>query len=177
MEQGQPYVREWSLAAKGLQGDSPIHLVAVGADGRERALGTVKPRNGGMSFQVVTAADENLELRTDLVGHSGVLMGQRWITPWARLPVENGAASVAVSDSVIEVRSHTGETLLADFSGGLLAARLSPAGERPQAGVGASGSPSRTLQTGSTVVALHAGDVIIGKAGPLRLVGALGRSG
>ncbi|GAA4887041.1 hypothetical protein GCM10023237_00120 [Streptomyces coeruleoprunus] len=174
-EYGLKHVREWSFAGQGLGSSSAIDLVAVGLNGRERALGRVEAVDGHFSFQVLTAADEELELRTDRVGHSGLLMGQRWITPWARVPIASGPASVTVSDGLIEVQAHNDEKLLADFTGRILTAYDAPAEKRPPSDDGKrSLSLFRTHRAGpTTVAAVDGDDLIIGRAGPLRTIGNL----
>ncbi|MGW3384994.1 hypothetical protein ACWDCO_33085 [Streptomyces albogriseolus] len=172
---GHKLLREWALAGKDLGAGSAIDVMAIGPGGRERLISTLDPIESQMSFQVLTEADEELELRTDREGHSGLLMAQRWITPWARVPITSGPASLAVSNGLIEVQTRDGGKLLADLTGRVLAAHdgpidnYSPADNREH-----DLRHLRSRRAGpTTIVAVDEHDLVIGKAGPLHTIGSL----
>jgi hypothetical protein len=179
---GLSHLREWTIMADGIVDVARIELAAVGPRG-ERRLAYLPVEAGAVVAQVITAADEALQVQNGvslLAAPPQVL--QRWIVPWLSVPVEPGTRPLALSDSTLwvaegaklaqlELRGYeplkdgaeTGLNFRHTEAVGLplaLAARLKRFREGNH-------TLPQTITHGRTVAVLHQGAIMVGLAGPL----------
>lgn len=179
---GLASLREWTIAADGIVDLDRIELAAVGPRG-ERRLASLTVEGGAVFAQVVTDADETLQVRSGvrlLSAPPQVL--QRWIVPWSAMPVEPGTVPLALSDGALWV-ADGGKLARIELPGNLhmnsaldtalKIRRVNPADTPLQLAArlkrshdGGMALP-RTVSRSRIVAVLHRGDIVLGMAGPL----------
>ena len=177
LDLGMPKLREWTIAGTEVLDAGQIALVAIGPQG-ERPL-TILPVHRGSAFaQVVTEADETLQLRTDgSLSSAPPQVLQRWIVPWTSVPVSAQVQELDISDGQLFALGgdgvHAIELTPPGISAGgvfvrqadiTIPARLAA---RAKARGNASAPAPRTAARGRAVAVLHRGSAMIGFAGPL----------
>ena len=107
-------VRQWSLGFQDLPESVQLEFVALGPGGGERHLGVVEGHRS-VAVELATDADETLEVRAGrALSTPAPLVLQRWVIPFATLPLDHGAVTVASSGGVVGVRDLGGQTRLID---------------------------------------------------------------
>ena len=173
---GVENVREWTIAAEEVLNVDQLELVAVGRRG-ERRLASAPVEGGVLFAQVITAADETLQVRgaVSLAAASPRLF-QRWITPVARVPMEAGLVPLAVLDGVLWVgdEGRVSQVRLPEqgAANGVsapavhhVAAANVPAGVAR--GLARRATVHRTAGGGRTVAVRDGDAIVVGLAGPL----------
>ncbi len=177
LDLGLAKLREWTLVGADIQDARQIELVATGPRG-ERPLTTLMVNRGSVFAQVITEADETLQLRTDgSLSSAPPQILQRWIVPMARVPVGAQVQELDFSGGHLfalgrdEVRAinvappkiSAGGVFVRDGDVAIPARLLQRATTRgnPAAAV------PRTAARGRAVAVLHKGSAVMGFAGPL----------
>ena len=175
LDLGMPPLREWTIVGSQILEASEIELVATGPAG-ERTLAAVPVERNTIFAQVVTDADETLQVRSNAaLAPTPPQIFQRWIIPWASTPVGADARELAMDDGdVLVLEDQDVMRLVLQGHRGL--ARTSP--ERSGADrhrfarlfrgrrEGARSLIPRTAARGRAVAVLHRGEAVLGFAGP-----------
>jgi len=102
---GFPPLREWTVIAAGLPNEGRIQFNAVGPAGT-RNLGFANLQDGALFAQVVTDADETLQVEGHVrSGTDTPQVYQRWISPIAELPLTDASTPLAVMDDTIWLKN------------------------------------------------------------------------
>jgi hypothetical protein len=176
LDLGMPPLREWTLVGTQIFEVDRIGLAAVGPAG-ERQLAVVPVRGNSVFAQVVTDADETLEVRSRVaLSPTPPQIMQRWIVPWSSAPVGSDTRELAISDGDLLVldRESVSQIKLPGSGRAAMTHRLEP-GKLParlaarlhQSRSNAEFSAPRTVGNGRSVAVLHRGMVVVGFAGPL----------
>jgi hypothetical protein len=97
-------LRQWTVAARDLPPATPLEFVAVDASGGERRLAAIDVSRH-TAVDVFTRATETLQIRTPRgLEAPAPTVWQRWVVPFAELPLEGSGASVVSVGRVIGVR-------------------------------------------------------------------------
>jgi hypothetical protein len=177
LDLGLAKLREWTLVGAEIQDAKHIRLVATGPRG-ERPL-TILPVNRGSVFaQVITEADETLQLRTDgSLSSAPPQILQRWIVPMASVPV--GAQVQELDFSGGQLFALGGDEVQAidvappEISAGGVFIRHADVAIpahltlRAKTRGNAAAAVPRTAARGRDVAVLHKGSAVMGFAGPL----------
>ena len=111
-------VRQWTIGVRDLQEDVRFEFVAVGPDGEERVVGATGGRQN-FAVQITTNANETLQIRTmgGLSAPAPVVF-QRWIVPFASLPLESVPAAVSAFERMVGVIGFDGNTQVVQIAAG-----------------------------------------------------------
>ncbi|WP_342236410.1 hypothetical protein [Inquilinus sp. OTU3971] len=138
---GRPPLREWTITAAALAGIDRVQLVARGPAG-ERPLANPQVRRGEIFAQVVTDADEVLQLRSGGRTTSAPPdVFQRWIVPWRSAAIGRGGVELTEATDVA------------------VASRTCPNDEPDD------DASLRTAGRGRAVMVMHRGEAVLGFAG------------
>jgi hypothetical protein len=108
-------VRQWTVALRNLAEATRVEFVARGPRRRERVLGVIEGRQN-VAAQVTTDADETLQIRTNRpTATPPPVVSQRWVIPFASVPLKDPQRSIASVGGAIAVRGQDGETLLVEL--------------------------------------------------------------
>ena len=174
-------LRQWIIGIQELPEDVAVEFVAVGRDGQERVVGMARGSQK-IAAQITTRAHETLQIRTrEGIAAPAPLVFQRWIIPFASLPLEITPTVISAADGMIAVRGSDGDTQVIHIAaGGVLSAdRLNV--ERPldpgmhrlihkltreeRKGRGSWAVASQFDR--QTVAVVHEQELLIGTVGPL----------
>ncbi|MGH7712063.1 MAG: hypothetical protein ACREOG_12305 [Gemmatimonadaceae bacterium] len=173
-------VREWTIAARELPVDARLEFAAVGRDGSERSLGAVEGQRA-VAVHIVTDATETLKIRTNRgMTAPAPLVSQRWVVPFAAIPLRDEPVALASVGRVIGVREANGATRVVDLGlDGQLRVRSVDHKVRAEAGMSGvlnalSRAERRNRSTWAvparidrqTVALAHGGKLLIGTALP-----------
>lgn len=110
-------VREWTVAFDDLVDDVRLEFVARKADGSERLLGVASGRRNN-AVQVITDADETLEIRTGRQMNSPTpVVLQRWITPFAVIPMAEDPIFIAAAHGLVGIIGADGKARIIELDG------------------------------------------------------------
>jgi hypothetical protein len=179
---GMPPLREWTIAGTGIIDTDRIEVVAVGPAG-ERPLAMVPVERGAVFAQVMTDADETLQVRGRApMSSAPPQFMQRWIVPYSSVSVGAEARELALLDGALFVIDGRGVQRLDLPAGGIagtaamvrrLESAAVPAGlatrVQRRRGNGSLSAP-RTAGRGRAIAVLHRGMAVLGFAGPLMAV-------
>jgi hypothetical protein len=108
-------LRLWAFTARDLPEFSRLEFVAVGPEGRTRSLGVVEQQRH-VAAQFATHANETLQVHT---GHGfsapAPVVRQRWIMPFAKIPVGQEPVSVSVRGGMIAIVDTHGKGQIVDL--------------------------------------------------------------
>jgi hypothetical protein len=111
-------VRQWTIGVRELPEDVRLEFVAVGPDGEERVVGATGGRQN-IAAQITTNANETLRIRTaEGLSAPAPVVFQRWIVPFASLPLESVPSAVSASDGMVGVRGPNGDTQVVQIAAG-----------------------------------------------------------
>jgi hypothetical protein len=176
-------VREWTIAADGVVDVKQMDAAATGPKG-VRLLTSVPVERGALFVQIVTDADEALQVRSAVrTVAAPPRVFQRWIVVWSKVPVESGTVPLALSRGELWVAKDGNVTRIEmpdsqhlGRSGGLpprmvgassvelpasIAARLKDGWESRRI------AAPRTVSRGRIVAVRHRDEILLGVAGPL----------
>lgn len=174
-------IRQWSLGLRELPAGSRVDIVARAANGDTRIVGEIEGRPN-VAIQVVTAATETLELRTNgLISAPAPIVVQGWVVPFAQASLDDVPVSVASVGSRIGYVGGDGETRLLDLgpngelrasheilattrTGDASAARIGHVLNRESRGHRQITEVARIDRV--TVAVIHNGQLLIGTQGP-----------
>lgn len=178
-EQFQP-LRLWTVGARDLPRDARLKFVAVNTRGAERTVATIEGQRD-VAVHIVTDADETLQIRggRELTAPAPIV-SQRWVVPFASVPLASEPVALASSGRVIAVREAEGATQVIDLDaeGAVHSRSIQSAArsDRPVTGVidalaraerrDRVGSPAPARVDRETVALSHRGALVIGKALP-----------
>lgn len=180
LDLGMPALREWTLVMLDVGDPAQINLSAVGPNGEHHLTRLVTGRTP-MVVQVITDATETLQVRrAGRAGAPAPQVLQRWIVPWASVPVADDAHTLRLTASELFVTGDRGVTRL-ELPQYLSRAVQAPHVQRPETNdISASAIPAvessfeharraalRTAGVGRSVAVLHRGQAVLGFAGPL----------
>ncbi|MFN8084837.1 MAG: hypothetical protein U0Q14_11470 [Dermatophilaceae bacterium] len=118
---GRPALREWAVAVGDLGSRREIRVVALGRDGTRREVGVLPVLRGGVRAEIMTGADETLELDADGPVDGPVpRVTQRWVVPVEATPGE------VAGEPLFRSRSGGGVSVLVVHDGELLNAVAGP---------------------------------------------------
>jgi hypothetical protein len=172
LDLGMPALREWTIVGSQILEASQVELVAVGPTG-ERVLAAIPVERNAVFAQVVTDADETLQVRSNVaLAPTPPQVFQRWIIPWASTPVGADAQGLAIANGDLFVLENEDVARL-ELQGARQLATTSvdqPSAEQGRFSklfrVQRGGMASRTAARGRAVAVLHRGKAVLGFAGP-----------
>jgi hypothetical protein len=175
LDLGMPPLREWTLTGTQILEASEVELIAVGPGG-ERPLGKIAVEHNAVLGQVITEADETLQVRSNgPLAPTPPEVLQRWIVPWSWTHVGEQVRELAFANNklfVIEDGAVRSMELVG--SGQPVPMREEEIAELPSKvakilrGL-TDGMPNRfpmTAGASRNVAVVHNGDAIVGFAGP-----------
>lgn len=113
---GLPAVRQWMLGLQDLPRDTRLEFVAISEGGHERIVGAAEGQVN-VAVHITTDARETLEIRSNRNNNPTLsVVAQRWISPFAVLPLHDGHVTVAATAGLLGMRSSEGTTMLVDLS-------------------------------------------------------------
>jgi hypothetical protein len=111
-------VRQWTIGVRELPEDVRLEFVAVGPNGEERVVGATGGRQN-IAVQITTNANETLQIRTaEGLSAPAPVVFQRWIVPFASLPLASVPSVVSASDGMVGVRGPNGDTQVVQIAAG-----------------------------------------------------------
>lgn len=174
-------VRQWTIGAREIPEGVRLEFVAVGLDGAERVVGATDGRQN-IAVQITTTAKETLQIRTgDRILAPAPVVFQRWIVPFASIPLEAAPLTVSASGGIIGVSGPNGETQVVQIAAGgmVRTQRLSgerqsdPSVDRLLAKLARAQERNRepwataALLDRETVAVAHGQELLIGTVGPM----------
>ncbi len=174
-------LRQWSIGARDLPEGCRLEFVAVGQDGAERFIGAMDGRRN-VAVQIITNANETLRiLAGQLISAPTPVVFQRWIVPFASIPLDGVPTALSAAGGVVGVRGSHGETQVVRLApGGVTSTNRLSHGQQLDAALqrvvaslgreegrhrGAWGAAAQ-IDRGTVAVA-HGRELLIGTVGPM----------
>jgi hypothetical protein len=109
-------VRQWTIGIRDLPEDVRLEFVAVGPDGEKRVIGATGGRQN-IAAQITTSTNETLQIRMAKgLSAPAPVVFQRWIVPFASLPLENAPSAISASDGMVGIRGPNRDTQIVQIA-------------------------------------------------------------
>ena len=108
-------LRQWVIGARELPRGTVLDFVAVGPRGEERVLGRMEGQVNAMA-ELTTTAKESLQIRTNgSIDAPAPIVFQRWMVPFASVPLEGMPEALAAAGNAIGIRHHDALTQVVEI--------------------------------------------------------------
>ena len=109
-------VRQWTIDMRELPENTHLRFLAMDTNGRERTIGEVRGHRN-LAVQLTSNANESLLILTShhIVAPAPAVY-QRWIVPFASVPLQEESLALSASEGIIGVREPGGKTLVIDLA-------------------------------------------------------------